>query len=265
MIQAYLTTTPVKISRVLEVGTIIFLTVLTYSSLYFCKGDTCAAFFWSFSLVWLPVILGYIVSFLFSKKGKNIGTTTRLFSHVIASFIFLFLINFIYLEDSGYIFLFILFVFLPAQFLLVLLIEFILKMTRNQGSLSLTDRRTVFLTLFITILSTLIAYATFFENKNFKTDLVAWSGLFVWGPLVLSYVFPKGTFVNSGTRILSFLFSDFICILVYSYYQIDSRSSLNILYFCLSFIAQAILIPIIDTIRKNAFRPHDQTISFKIP
>jgi len=80
-------------------------------------------------MIWLPVVLGYLAtSCLRWKYKKRITTIQRCFA-----FLFAGILNIIFshlfdkTESAGYILLFYVFLFIPLQFVLVVMIDFVLK------------------------------------------------------------------------------------------------------------------------------------------
>lgn len=101
--------------------------MIANSYLLVCE-TTCSFYAWqSFAIIWMPVLLGYIVTVQFGKKLFRVTIAQRCLAHTIAN-IFSIAIGSKFLYDpDGEGLLVIIFLFVPAQLLLLLIIESLLK------------------------------------------------------------------------------------------------------------------------------------------
>jgi len=243
-------------SVIFRVLAIVAVSVLVNSYIFICKTN-CSNFVWSFAIVWLPVLLGYFVSVQFKKNKPNISTAQRCVAHILATVFNIVMANAVhYPEASSYFFLFTIFLFLPAQLLLILFIELILKFTRNRGKLMTSEKNIILITIGTTTVSILIVFSSVILFEKISNDAIALSGAFIWLPVFASYIFSHFLYksvdsegVRVMERILIMLFGSFASLAFLSFYQNpSSRSTLTVLYLCLGFLAQIILILIVDTI-----------------
>ena len=259
MTERSLTFRPQDQSVFLRILAIVAVSVLVNSYIFVCKTN-CSNFVWSYVIVWLPVLLGYLVSVQFKKSKPNISTAQRCVAHILATVFNIVIANAVhYPEASSYFFLFTIFLFLPAQLFLILFIELILKLSRNRGKLMTSEKNIILITIGTTAVSILMVFSSAILFEKINNDAIALSGALIWLPVFASYIFSHYLFkpvdskgVRTMERILIMLFGNFASLAFLSFNQNpSSRSTLTVLYLCLGFLAQIILILIVDTIWVN--------------
>lgn len=106
---------------------------VTVHIFWFSCGARCYAFFWGFwAMIWLPVLLGYIASFIEWKiNGIKVSTLQRCAALILAVIIDIIFSHIFDSSDSaGYVLLFYIFLFLPLELVLVVSIDSIIFLTR---------------------------------------------------------------------------------------------------------------------------------------
>lgn len=105
-----------------------FLIVLSSFAISFYWNScelTCQKFFWNFWLmIWLPVACSYVITSLFFESKQKLTTLQRIATLLLAGTFDIILAFFTEgSESSGYIMLFYIFLFMPVQIVLVLIID----------------------------------------------------------------------------------------------------------------------------------------------
>ncbi|MDD5026099.1 MAG: hypothetical protein PHH13_01850 [Candidatus Peribacteraceae bacterium] len=233
---------------------IVVVGVLVNSYLHICE-TTCWLFVWgSFAIVWLPVLLGYLVTY-----GKEVRVTTlqRCMAHILV-IVFTIILNDIFgpPDPADELILYYLFLLLPAQLILILFIELMLKVVGNRGNFPKMDKKRLLVTIGTIIVAIGVVFSSIILYEDFGSDVVTLSGAFVWFPIMMNYLFfflirkhDNSFTIETMERIFTMFFATLVSLGFLSFVQnADSRSYLTVAYLCLSFLAQLVMILIIESL-----------------